>query len=535
MEKLKVVIVDDEERICQLIQALVKWDEMGMQVAGMAHNGIEACEIVRKVSPDILITDIRMPGCSGLELIEKVKNSCPELEIIVISGYAHFEYAQQAIRFGVGHYLLKPINKAELTEILEKLKKKISQRRESEKNKEELIQRAQKNESHMRSRFILELFDGNFANLQETLSTEMLEENYHIYIKPGLIQAFCLKMDCEENALGDSSVDVLMEKAKEILERNLKDKCLELVMEIRGFYCLGFVNYESRYQDEIRRVLKNALNQIEVQRAIFKQVDFSMSLGSSSREIKDLPHSAEEAQKLIYQRLVKGSGRLLEHMGEESSMQGEKMLDKYLREITHAAETLSLEIADQAVEYLQEKVRGIRNPRGCEILELVYCAADIFGACIQMPERAAQLEKFRKQCEQCSNIDKLFECLRMFQREHIEKTVESRENERVRPVRKAKEYIQNHYGEPLTLEEVSEEVGLSPNYFSVLFKKTQGEGFARYLINVRIEQAKLLLRETNYPIVEICRKVGYNDLKHFTQTFEKITDVKPSTYRKLYG
>ena len=126
-----------------------------------------------------------MPGCSGLELIEKVKNSCPELEIIVISGYAHFEYAQQAIRFGVGHYLLKPINKAELTEILEELKKKISQRRESEKNKEELIQRAQKNESHMRSRFILELFDGNFANLQETLSTEMQEENYHIYIKPG--------------------------------------------------------------------------------------------------------------------------------------------------------------------------------------------------------------------------------------------------------------------------------------------------------------------------------------------------------------
>ena len=123
----------------------------------------------------------------------------------------------------------------------------------------------------------------------------------------------------------------------------------------------------------------------------------------------------------------------------------------------------------------------------------------------------------------------------MFQREHIEKIVESRENERVRPVRKAKEYIQNHYGEPLTLEEVSEEVGLSPNYFSVLFKKTQSEGFARYLINVRIEQAKLLLRETNYPIVEICRKVGYNDLKHFTQTFEKITDVKPSTYRKLYG
>ena len=73
MEKLKVVIVDDEERICQLIQALINWEEMGLQVEGMAHNGIDACEVVRKVRPDILITDIRMPGCSGLELIDQVK------------------------------------------------------------------------------------------------------------------------------------------------------------------------------------------------------------------------------------------------------------------------------------------------------------------------------------------------------------------------------------------------------------------------------------------------------------------------------
>lgn len=324
MEKLKVVIVDDEERICQLIQALINWEEMGLQVEGMAHNGIDACEVVRKVRPDILITDIRMPGCSGLELIEKVKKTCPELEIIVISGYAHFEYAQQAIKFGVGHYLLKPINRAELTETLEKLKQRIRERRESERDKEVLIQKAQKNESHMRSEFVLALFDGNVEKDMGNVLPEILEETYHIYLKPGILQAFCLKMDCEERALGNSSVDVLMEKAKEILERNLKDKCLEMAMELRDFYCFGFVNYESRYQEEIRRVLKNSLSQIEVQKAIFGQVDFSMALGSPGREIEDLYHSARETQKLICQRLVKGSGRLLEHMGEESSMQGEK-------------------------------------------------------------------------------------------------------------------------------------------------------------------------------------------------------------------
>ena len=112
---------------------------------------------------------------------------------------------------------------------------------------------------------------------------------------------------------------------------------------------------------------------------------------------------------------------------------------------------------------------------------------------------------------------------------------DSRESETARPVRKAKQYIQSRYSEQITLEEVSDAVGLSPAYFSSLFKKTQGEGFARYLIGVRMEQAKLLLRETNLSTSEICRKVGYNDLKHFTHTFEKAAGVKPSMYRKLYG
>ena len=115
MEILKVVIADDEVRICQLIQALIDWDSMGMKVVGIAHNGEEACEMVRQTQPDILITDIRMPGCSGLELVKRVKELDSALEVIIISGYAHFEYAQQAISYGVGHYLLKPVNKGELT------------------------------------------------------------------------------------------------------------------------------------------------------------------------------------------------------------------------------------------------------------------------------------------------------------------------------------------------------------------------------------------------------------------------------------
>ena len=159
MEILKVVIADDEVRICQLIQALIDWDSLGMKVVGIAHNGEDACEMVQQTQPDILITDIRMPGCSGLELVKRVKELDSALEVIIISGYAHFEYAQQAISYGVGHYLLKPVNKGELTATLQKLQKKIGERKESELNHQELVNKAKRDDDHLRANLIDRLLD----------------------------------------------------------------------------------------------------------------------------------------------------------------------------------------------------------------------------------------------------------------------------------------------------------------------------------------------------------------------------------------
>ena len=118
---LKVVIADDEARILSLIRLLPDWDALGIEVAGTAGNGLEALALIERERPDILITDIRMPGCQGLELIERARRTVPDIEIIIISGYAHFEYAQTAIKLGVGDYLLKPIKKDELTATLSKL------------------------------------------------------------------------------------------------------------------------------------------------------------------------------------------------------------------------------------------------------------------------------------------------------------------------------------------------------------------------------------------------------------------------------
>lgn len=531
MRMLRVVIADDEERICRLIEALVDWPAMGLEVAAVVHNGIEAYEAVEREKPDILITDIRMPGFSGLDLIEKVKQLQPDLELIIISGYAHFEYAQQAIRLGVGYYLLKPINKSELNSTLAKLKERIARRLESEQDKEALLRKAEQDDRQLRQKLIGDLMD----KTEESFSREILRERYHFEPDCDLLQVFILKMDCSLERVSRDSAGIMMEKAREALERNLQDKCREFVLAVRGDSCIGVMGYEKKEQESIRKGLKNCLNTMEIQKNLFQTVAFSGAAGAAVTRPEELRRSFDEAELLIQERLVKGTGRLFERLGPPSALAEKNLLEPYLREIDSAIAMLNTEQAEGAADALLGEVRKIRGARGSEVLELVLAAADVFAARLQVRDRNVRLLEFRKLCDMCSDMDSVFACLKAFQQQYIHELKEQQENETVRPVRRAKQYIQKHYSEQITLEEVSDAVGLSAAYFSTLFKKTEGEGFARYLIHVRIEQAKILLRESNLPVTEVCRRVGYNDTKHFAHAFEKETGLKPSTYRKLYG
>ena len=119
---MKVLIADDEIKVCRLIQHLVDWDALEMDIVGFANDGKTAYESICEKKPDIVITDIRMPVYDGLELIRRAKEVNPEINFIVISGYSQFEYAQQAIKYGVKDYLLKPLKKRELENSLTEIK-----------------------------------------------------------------------------------------------------------------------------------------------------------------------------------------------------------------------------------------------------------------------------------------------------------------------------------------------------------------------------------------------------------------------------
>ncbi len=531
-ERLKVMIADDEERICQLIEALIDCDALHMEVVGVAHNGLEACDLVKKRKPDILITDIRMPGYSGLELIEKIKASEADLEIIIISGYAHFAYAQTAIKYGVGDYLLKPINKEELTGTLQKLGERIWKRRQSAEDHWRI---QQKNEADIR------LFQANVMNRLTEESTwkpslEELREKYYLRVKEGVFQGFMVKVDCEkEGAISPAGINIILDKVQSLLENSLNYRCEEFVLRTKGSGCIGFLNYGGEKTEEIRRIFRDCLNQMEGEKGIFGPVTFTAALGGVERGAEGLQESVRQAALTMEDRLLRGTGKLLERAPSPSAIHEQNILERYVRQIVHAIEVMSAQEAAEAVEQMRSTILEVRDVKGFEVRELVYSAAGLFLSQVEVKNRAEAIKDFEERCSLCGSADELFSRLCSLQKDYVEEMSLRHEADTVRPIRLAKQYIQNHYSEPITQEEVSGAVGLSAAYFSALFKKVEGEGFAKYLISFRMEKAKALLRETNIPVSKICQQVGYNDLKHFTHTFEKATGVKPTVYRKMYG
>ena len=209
---LKVIIADDEARVCSLIKMLIDWEGLGLTLSGTAANGVEALELVEQCNPDILITDIRMPGCSGLELIEKAKRLLPQLEIVIISGYAHFEYARNAIQYDVSDYLLKPINQQQLDDTLRKLGERCRARQQMSSEIEELRRSSRENTQRLQNRMLQDLLSGSLRGSDG----DILWEKYHFKQETEYVQLVLLQFDYDDTVYSHESLLAAEETAMQI-------------------------------------------------------------------------------------------------------------------------------------------------------------------------------------------------------------------------------------------------------------------------------------------------------------------------------
>lgn len=535
---LKVVVADDELHVCQLICNLVDWHSFDMDIVGVAHNGVETLELIRTYEPHLVVTDIRMPGYDGLEMVAKARELQEELDFIIISGYRHFEYAQYAVRYGVYDYLLKPIKKEELCAALQKMKDKHDKKRMQVSQEEQRQQKLKSDMERLRSGLIRDLRANRVS--AEHVTLDSVNTDYYFHFQQGSFQVLVAKFDGLSEEYLSSAAAALLGKMVKRLSALLEPDCFDVQVSEAEGRVYGILNFDESCRGVVRRDIKLALDEFLLQVSVFEGVELTMGLGEPVREIGCLPQSLAAAEYTLGQRILEGTGCLLEGAPPDSRPDMGQVLAEFQKDMEFSVKALDQDMLSRTLDAFRARCLAVQGRSGAALQTLVlraYRSALSFLSEQYIPVDALEdkVNAFSRRVDACSLVNTLFDLLKQELTKTFSALVGELRQIEKKPVRVAKQYIQENFAKQITLEEISSIVGFNPSYFSTLFKKESGRNFLEYLSEVRMDHAKALLKDTNKTVASICGHVGYSDQKHFTQSFKKYTGLNPNEYRKLFS
>lgn len=538
VQMIKVLIADDELRICELIFRLIDWEALGMSVIAVAHDGRETIKIIKNEMPDIVITDIRMPGYNGVDVIRIGKEYNSDIQFIIISGYSQFDYAQNAIHYGVSDYLLKPVKAEELTKALLRIKNRIDKNNQMYSQVKKAWTLEQQNRRLYREQLIMDIAHGKgFDVLTKDMNT--LNEQYKYEFIPGFFTIVIVKAD-GLNFEEKTESSFLYEKIQQSLSFAFAPVMQEMqgTMLDNGTYIFLF-NYENEYA-EIESQLHRLLNQMLLQKDVFKKLHLTIGLGKRVNCLAEVGKSYETAYLAIKDRILVGTDRIIEGK-EKIVVQDYK--DYFLhtvRELENVVENLDDKRISDIIQEWGTALSKDKEINGYQIEQSAKALVNSYLLSMQknnytLDEDDNLLKDFMKSIENCISLGEIQELLSGTLEQSLSEYRHKRALSGSKPIRDAKEYIRNNLAGNLTIQEVSEYVGYSSAHFSVRFKQECGITFSDYVMESRIEKSKELLKNTRETIESIAAAVGYSDVKSFTKNFKKYTEVKPSQYRKIYG
>lgn len=536
----KAVIADDEPKVCQLIHKLVNWQELGIDISGIAHNGIDAFELICSHKPEIVITDIRMPGLDGLDIIKKVRESGIDSRFIIISGYRHFEYAQNALKYNVEDYLLKPIKKTELNGVLEKicsnLKADNSRNIIEAEIKNQLLSNRDSLHRHFISSIMLKQNDLKEINMND------VNREYQLNFSEGIFQAFFIKIDSPKENMAIPGADKIFDKISEISKKILSEKCNEVIIKANTSEVIGLVNYSQDCADIVKKSIKLLFDEVKNYLDFFGCFDLTLGVGSIQYEMSNIYKSLKDSIDAVKYRIVLGTDRVIWSGGLKfKGMEICNILNpEKERQLINTIEALDMDGFKSLLSDIFSYFRNHSDINPCLAFDICEKIGDIFIQTMQKTGISEDMEKSFKnsistklsQARSLNEIhDLTYETLSGF----FDKQLQEKRMQDYKPIRMAKQYINERYMEQIRLDDMAELVHLNPAYFSTIFKKETGLNFSDYLISYRIDIAKELLKSTNLSIAEIALKIGYSETKYFSKLFNKVVGIKPSQYRKLYS
>lgn len=535
MEKLKVLIVDDEIRICQLMKKLINWQTYNLELMGFVHDGIEAIEKIKIERPDIVLTDIRMPGCDGLEVVKAGKTGNSISKYIIISGYKHFDYAVSALKYGVVDYILKPINKNEINRILEKISKDIRLERGTYQKQMNAESRHKEKLLTIKRSYINNFVAGGkiAGNEKNSIDGVMKGENLKIY------QAICLRISgLYKKEISDDQKQHLNKKLGQLLGHFFRNISDEQIIVNKASILIGVLNIPRPLED-MKELIYELLEESNKLLGSYGNYQCYISIGIDTHLFSEVSESIRTGILMSDNQRLNRVEKIMiynESIINSSEFSISEEMYSRLKKAIYEESTADINqwLHSLFFNMREYKSSGIIDFRK-EVSKVLACISEVSKevGLVEMDYEILESE-FQEMMNKVDTIEEIRHYILDIIIKYFDNLVSFRKAKEIMPIQIIKKYINDHYDKQPTLEEFAVQVELNPIYLSSLFKKHTGMTLTDYLIETRLEKAKELLKNTVLTISQISYEVGYKDSKYFSKLFRRKVGIKPNDYRKFY-
>ncbi len=533
----KVLIIDDESIIRKGIKNIINWKQLDCEVCADASDGIEGIELIRKYLPEIIITDIRMPGLDGLSMIKQVKSIVPNTKIIILTGYRDFDYVQEAIKCGAFDFLLKPSKIEELTAVLTRAVNEINDQKIRHMEIDQFKVLFEQSIPILREKLLYDVIYG--LNTNENEITEKMKL-FNISIRNFVLVV--MENDYDEKS-NSSQYDKhlyqfgIVSSFEEIFAEKYEVLSIMLNSSRVGF----IIQKQDRVPLDIEEVSEKCSY---LQEVINNGFGFTVTIAVSSNGVTaiELPEKLKECLGSLEYKSYMGNNSIIQYSDLNSFFRYEdySTLDKYQKQLLESIKSGNEDLVRVSTQNIARYVTT--NKININYMKNFYYTTLSSINNIRISVSAAELDKKHEEGKDIASLLKLIEKSESAEELNslledvairIAAKVNSFNNRSIKLIlRKAIDYIQEHYSEPVTLNEVAENIYVSTFYISRMFKKELGKSFVDYLNDVRVEKAKELLKDIKYKTYEVAEIVGISDPHYFSKLFKKYSGMTPSEYRE---
>lgn len=530
-ETVSLCVIDDIKSVVDGLTAM-NWEEQGIELVGVSSNGEEGLQLINELRPDLVITDIRMPRMDGLAMLRAVLEDNRFCKVILISGYADFDYAQQAVQLGAFDFVVKPFSAEDIMAAVLRAKEAVIEERSRRLNLREMESKLRESMPVLRQEYFALLVSHRTSWEEAAERWDFLNIDLH----PRGFVVMLLEIDRFRERVAELSI-----REMELIRFSV----LNVVRETLGNYTRSVV-YRARH-DRYLAVLNDtgSLRPIEMAEQCCRNMEqytkFTISVGVGGRveEISELPDSYRQAhQALSHHLFTEGNAAILYEDIHQSGSQ-EPLALEYKDELLLALRSGNAERTSAILAAISDTLQRLISRQNPDYLlslydELAASAIRTFYELIPYADIQPLIQTFRSvQGASGTPLVSLQQQLLVLCREGAELVRRNSLSEGQKVIYRAIDYIKSRLSEELTVSQCAAHVHLSASYFSSLFKRVTGMTVTQFTTAERIHKAKQLLVE-GAQVQEVATAVGYEERRYFSEMFKKITGQTPTEFRAGY-